>query len=122
MYWSGHCWLVVANIFHMASAPKTSAYTPSTTTPILEKKAVGPRLGLFVHSSHFVGRSRDKGSTEVQRILALLGVLSLLSITGLEAKTTPVVIADIDGERPTLSEGSDPARRSSWGDITIPMF
>lgn len=30
-YLNEHCWPGVANIFHMASAPKTSAYTPSTT-------------------------------------------------------------------------------------------
>jgi hypothetical protein len=79
MYWSGLCWPVVANIFHMASAPKTQAYTPSTTTP-------RPRF------------SKKRPSAPVW---------AYLSFTGLEGKMTPVVIADIDGQRPT--EGSDPA-------------
>ncbi|HXN21119.1 MAG TPA: hypothetical protein VOA41_00075 [Candidatus Dormibacteraeota bacterium] len=46
----------------------------------------------------------------------------LSSITGLEAKMTPVVIADIDGGRSTLQKVVIPPRRSFWGDITMPMF
>ena len=47
------------------------------------------------------GSQGRHSSFVVQRILALLGAL-LLSMIGLEAKMTPVVIADIDGERPAL--------------------
>jgi hypothetical protein len=46
----------------------------------------------------------------------------LSSITGLEAKMTPVVIADIDGERPSLLKVVIPPHRNFWGDITMPMF
>lgn len=44
----------------------------------------------------------------------------LSRITGLEAKMTPVVIADIDGECPL--KVLIPPRRNFWGDITMPMF
>jgi protein-S-isoprenylcysteine O-methyltransferase Ste14 len=46
----------------------------------------------------------------------------LSSITGLEAKMTPVIIANIDGVRCTLQKVVIPPRRSLWGDITMPMF
>jgi len=46
----------------------------------------------------------------------------LSGITGLEAKMTPVVIADIDGERPSPLKVVIPPRRNFWGDITMPMF
>jgi len=46
----------------------------------------------------------------------------LSSITGLEAKMTPVVIANIDGVRSALQQVVIPPRRSLWGDITMPMF
>jgi protein-S-isoprenylcysteine O-methyltransferase Ste14 len=46
----------------------------------------------------------------------------LSNITGLEAKMTPVAIADIDGERPSLVKVVIPPRRSFWGDIAMPMF
>ncbi len=46
----------------------------------------------------------------------------LSGITGLEAKMTPVIIADINGERPILRRVAIPPRRNFWGDITMPMF
>jgi len=46
----------------------------------------------------------------------------LSDITSLEAKMTPVVIADIGGEHPTLQNVVVPSRHSFWGDITMPMF
>ena len=46
----------------------------------------------------------------------------LSSVTGLEAKMTPVVIANISGEYLALHEVIVPPRRSLWGDITMPMF
>jgi len=46
----------------------------------------------------------------------------LSSVTGLEAKMTPVVIADIQGGRLTPAKCVVPPRRSFWGDFTMPMF
>jgi protein-S-isoprenylcysteine O-methyltransferase Ste14 len=43
-------------------------------------------------------------------------------VTDLSAKMTPVVIADVGGEVPTLHNVLIPPRRSFWGDITMPMF
>jgi len=47
--------------------------------------------------------------------------MALSEVAGLEAKMTPVVIADIQGDRPTLHNVAIPPRRSFWGDI-MPMF
>lgn len=46
----------------------------------------------------------------------------LAGVTGLEARMTPVVIADIAGERLIVQNVLIPPRRSLWGDITMPMF
>jgi hypothetical protein len=48
--------------------------------------------------------------------------IPLSRITGLEAKMTPVVIADIDGERASLLKEVIPPRGNFWADITMPMF
>ena len=46
----------------------------------------------------------------------------LSSVTDLEAKMTPVVIANFNGDHPALQDVIVPPRRSFWGDITMPMF
>jgi len=43
-------------------------------------------------------------------------------VTDLSAKMTPVVIANVVGENPTVQSVLIPPRRSFWGDITMPMF
>lgn len=48
--------------------------------------------------------------------------LPVSSATDLEAKMTPVVIADIQGSSCTIKDVIVPPRRSFWGDITMPMF
>ncbi len=48
--------------------------------------------------------------------------VSFQGVTGLEAKMTPVVIANIHGSTPAVKDIVIPPRRSFWGDITMPMF
>ena len=48
--------------------------------------------------------------------------ISVARVTGLGAKMTPVVIADVDGGAPRVEQVTFPPRRSFWGDITMPMF
>lgn len=48
--------------------------------------------------------------------------LPVLEVTGLEAKMTPVVIADVGGAQLGIQNVVIPPRRSFWGDITMPMF
>jgi hypothetical protein len=48
--------------------------------------------------------------------------LPVSSVTDLEAKMTPVIIANIRGEPSALQDVVIPPRRSFWGDITMPMF
>ncbi len=48
--------------------------------------------------------------------------LPLANVTNLNAKMTPVVIADIRGAASAPEKVIIPPRRSFWGDITMPMF
>lgn len=48
--------------------------------------------------------------------------LPVSKVTDLSAKMTPVVIADVGGDNPTVETVLIPPRRSFWGDITMPMF
>jgi protein-S-isoprenylcysteine O-methyltransferase Ste14 len=48
--------------------------------------------------------------------------LPVSKVTDLSAKMTPVVIANVGGENPTVESVLIPPRRSFWGDITMPMF
>ncbi len=48
--------------------------------------------------------------------------LPVSSVTDLSAKMTPVVIANVGGESPSVESVLIPPRRSFWGDITMPMF
>ena len=48
--------------------------------------------------------------------------INVEQVTDLTAKMTPVVIADVGGDGPTLHNVLIPPRRSFWGDITMPMF
>ena len=48
--------------------------------------------------------------------------LPVSKVTDLSAKMTPVVIANVGGENPTVESVVIPPRRSFWGDITMPMF
>lgn len=48
--------------------------------------------------------------------------LPLTNVANLNAKMTPVVIANIRGAGPALQDVLIPPRRSFWGDITMPMF
>ncbi len=48
--------------------------------------------------------------------------LPLTNVTNLNAKMTPVVIADIRGAASAPEKVIIPPRRSFWGDITMPMF
>jgi len=48
--------------------------------------------------------------------------LPVSKVTDLSAKMTPVVIANVGGESPTVESVLIPPRRSFWGDITMPMF
>jgi protein-S-isoprenylcysteine O-methyltransferase Ste14 len=43
-------------------------------------------------------------------------------VTDLSAKMTPVVIAEVGGDTPSLHNVTIPPRHSFWGDITMPMF
>ncbi len=48
--------------------------------------------------------------------------LPLTNVTNLNAKMTPIVIADIRGAAFAPEKVIIPPRRSFWGDITMPMF
>lgn len=48
--------------------------------------------------------------------------IAVEQVTDLSAKMTPVVIAEVGGDTPTLHSVMIPPRRSFWGDITMPMF
>ncbi len=48
--------------------------------------------------------------------------VTLQGVTGLEAKMTPVAIANVHGSTPAVKDVVIPPRRSFWGDITMPMF
>jgi len=48
--------------------------------------------------------------------------LPIGKVTDMSAKMTPVVIANVGGENPTVESVQIPPRRSFWGDITMPMF
>jgi protein-S-isoprenylcysteine O-methyltransferase Ste14 len=48
--------------------------------------------------------------------------LPVVQVTDIEAKMTPVVIADIGGAELAIRNVVVPPRRSFWGDITMPMF
>jgi protein-S-isoprenylcysteine O-methyltransferase Ste14 len=48
--------------------------------------------------------------------------LPVSRVTDLSAKMTPIVIANVEGAKPTVESVMIPPRRSLWGDVTMPMF
>ena len=75
------------------------------------------------HRNRVMGTPRENYKVIFSRVDGPMhDPVPLSSVTGLEAKMTPVVIANISGEHPALHEVIVPPRRSLWGDITMPMF
>ena len=75
------------------------------------------------HKNRIMGTPQDEYKVVFSRVDEPGNTqLPVSKVTDLSAKMTPVVIANVGGENPTVEGVLIPPRRSFWGDITMPMF
>ena len=86
---------------------------------------VGFAFPFFAHHqrNRIMGSPQDDYKVIFSRVDELgNSQLPVERVTDLSAKMTPVVIAHVSGEGPTVESVTIPPARSFWGDITMPMF